>query len=94
VSTMSQPFRQAGIYVCPLFKNGKVWRVTVPRAVARTLGVGKGDLVTFTMGLDGRIMVEKLNVEALKHAHLSNRSTQLDLSAGSAVASRGGARES
>lgn len=90
---MSQPFKQAGIYCCPLFKNGKVLRLTLPRAVARTLHVGKGDIVTFTMDTSGRIYVEKLNLEAMKHAHLSNRPTQLDLGAGGAATPRDGAGE-
>lgn len=88
MATVAQPFSQAGIYVCPLFKNGKVLRVTVPRAVARALQVGKGDMVTFRLNAQGQMILEKLNVEAMRHAHLSNRSTQLDLGSGSAVAAR------
>jgi hypothetical protein len=90
--TVSQPFTQIGIYIMPVFKNGKVLRLTVPRYVARALQVGAHDHVTFRLNDRGEMVIAKFDVERLRDEYIQGRAGQLTLGTGGAAPPRDGAR--
>lgn len=61
----------------PIFRNGTVLRVTLPRYVARALGVGAGSYLTFRQNDRGELVVAKLDMEKLKNEYLQGGSAQL-----------------
>jgi bifunctional DNA-binding transcriptional regulator/antitoxin component of YhaV-PrlF toxin-antitoxin module len=92
-ATVPQILRRDGIYILPVFKNGKVCRITLPRYVARRLNLSPGDYATIVQNERGELVLGKFNVERIRDEYIQGGSGQLDLGAASAAAPRDRARE-
>jgi len=74
------------VFILPVFKNGTVARVTIPKTVLRHLGVAAGDYVTMeAIGLRG-VVVRKLDLQKVKDERVRGGAGRLDLRAGGADA--------
>jgi bifunctional DNA-binding transcriptional regulator/antitoxin component of YhaV-PrlF toxin-antitoxin module len=50
-------------------KSGYSVRISLPRDVQRHLGIRAGEFIRFDVVEGGRVMIRKLNLQEVQHAH-------------------------
>lgn len=76
---MSHTFGKLGLYIMPVFKNGKVMRLSIPRWIGRALSLSPGDYVIWRQNDRGEITIAKFDTEKLRDEYVQGRAAQLTL---------------